>query len=704
MQGEFDNPPSAFAQEMQGSQRYPEGTYPTRRRDRNGNGNGNGGDTLRKTMEALKRHGISSEHEVSKAEMEARYGHWWHNMDLATAPPPALGRFTGGFRTCGFTGNGGMVITMNASKVFRLSIEPWNKMAPIWYNKGTDEGDHIGHNPYFKNDVTGRQPWTHYASDGNRVGPLPAPPAAPKRYLAANIAYAGPGNTPNFPVPLLTMTDEMNGEFIQNSWSPLPYTNINPVSCGFTETNDYAFFMGGYIEAKVLVPQGSSGAEVMYIGQNEVRGIGIGTVGIEPSGYPLNQGFHVCMDPNRLDFKIKPEYLFYQTGHGGKVPDKLIPGEDPAQRCYVVPIVPAANGPLRMFTPIDNNGVAKVPTSHLDGSASLWMGVISHEADTSVRNYHWKSYRSDNINPMDFSTLDQPELFVTAGVPPVQTNYEGPGPFPYCAYDYNPDAHSGLHPEMTPMLGSHLLELVELIHVQASKVPAIGDATISLGADPQFNVPGIKEGCFWDRCFKIWMDQSFRTRRASPSPMMSMVAGYPLFEVKCGGSTPGTAATVILKYKMFYQYIIGIDHPNFEMSQGNQIYDLDVEDYRLQAAPMGGAGNNMQQAAEYAKKVALYNAQDKIRRDMSLPIANPMTPKAGITPPINHDSPGFFDLVLGAAKNYVTEEFGSLNKAAQWLWRTAVPAAAGLINPELGLAAVPFADYTAGTFADVTGL
>lgn len=683
-----------FAQGVQGAQRYPEGSYPTRRRDRGGDGNGNG-DTLRKTMEALRRHGISSENEPSKAEMEARYGHWWHNMDLATAPPPALGRFTGGFRTCGFVGNGGAVITITPSKLFRLSIEPWNKLAPIWY-VCTDEGDHCGHNPWFKTDVTGRQPWTHFKADGNRPAPNPL-----KLYLASNIEHlAGP--KPNFPCPLLAFTDEMNGEFIQAGYIPLPYTNINPLSVGFTETNDYAFFMGGYIEAKVICPQGSSGVEVQYIGQNEVRGLGIGTVGVEPSGYPLNQGFHVCMDPNRLDFKIKPEYFLYQTTGGAKVPDKLVPGENPAERCYVVPIVPAANGCLRMLTPIDGNGLPKVPTTAADGSAALWMGVVSHEADTSVRNYHWKTYRSDNTNIFDLPTLYEPEIFFAPSGTQVQ--YDGPGAFPYMAYDYNPDTMSGAYTG-TAMLGSHLIEEVYALKTQLDTPPDPADKTFVVGANPQFLPIGASKGCFWDRCFKIWMDQSFRTRRASPSPVQSMVSGMPLFEVKCGGGQPGTGATVILKYKMFYQYIIGIDHPNFEMSQGNQIYDLDVEDYRLQSAPAGGAGITMNSAAEYAKKVALYNAQEKIRRDIALPIASPMTPKAGLSPPLNHDTPGFFDLILGAAKNYVSDQFGSLNKAAQWLWKTSVPAVAGFIGgPEMGLAATPFADATAGTFADITGL
>jgi len=628
----------AYANEVNGS-----------KNGRNGHGNGNGG----MYHKAMRKQDILREPE--DAEMEARMGMFWHNMDLATAPPPAIGQFTGGFRTTPFVGIGGTVSAIADDKVCRLSIEPWNKMCPLW-------AIHISEGDDFRNETFFNHP----------TGGLIANSWADGVHLSVN----------NNAQPVKKMTIDHNNacecaalpSAVPGMTEAIPYTNITPAQSGFFLENDWAFFMGGLITVTVHVPSGAS-AHVSFIGQNEARGLGIGTVMVSNNGYPMNRGLNAQMDPNQLDFAIDDHYFIAGSTLDAKTPDVIIGGCDPQTKTYSIPVIPPCNGAYRMFQSYDPaTGLPVKPPLHPTVAANMgcftdskWMAVVSHEEQAGTRWYSWDT-AGLTLDPLAHAlgdrVIDEPECFA-AGVPTYTK-----GPVPYWNHNVNGDTEAG---GSTKYLGSHLIEECRLCATASPRpllAPYFGEVTWE--TDP-------RQALYEERMWKIWMDDHYRCRRASPSPSQSLKAGYPLFEIRCPNSTPDSTVTVEYRYKMFFQYITGILHPSYEQSQRNSIYDLDVEDLRLQAAPAVGSGISATDAIIDMKRRASTAAEPEVARSIFIGPAEVASiyvqPKSGISTGVNHSDSNIMSTILGGAVDFVRNNPDIVSSVAKFLFRNdgAVP-------------------------------
>ena len=653
---------------------------------------------------------------ISDEEKAHRHGYWWAHLASAIAPPPAVGTFGGGFRTLGFVGTGGSTQTMADKDLLRFAINPWSKYSPIWLAT-LDTYDPSG--PQY--DVRDTAPWQvgvkEAISGGLEIIPGNPTATSDNQLMSSDSVGASIAADPLICVDRsdTSITNECTmdlsgaiGSGVQRvNIRPLEYTAPTPGQLGFVDEHDWAFFMGGYITVKVSVPQFSS-VSVTCIGQNELRGVGLGNIFVGPGGTPINGG-DSC-DPNKIDFQII-DTAFKWGGLAQMKPQttSIGGGNNPTESFFTIPVIPSADGAYLMVGGAQSLG----PSIHYgqgDNVDSDWMAVLSHNAPVGQYGYSYEtalSAVSRSSLPYMFHGSDSKDRYgsldATNNTKPAMAFYSNMGLMMHNQCDQigqgvpiqqniqidaggtmfaNPPGVTNNFPSWVdigaPAQGTGAYGATNgIIDWQGGSVNRATGVYVIKGGNANVYATSQREGSV----YRVRWDAHYRTRRATASIAQSLISGMPQIELFAHGGSLGSIQ-IDIRYKFFYQYIIDINHPLFEQAIENNIEDINVDQYRLQAAPVTGSGSTEAAAIESSRLQAIERSDAITRKllDASHSTAKMVIPRSGITQPVKHDEPSFMDKLFGGAASIGKSIWNTGTTAAKWLWKNSDTIGKGIVQ------------------------
>ncbi len=340
-----------------------------------------------------------------------RYGHFWHNLDKAVQAPPSNSSQAQYQKTVPWSGNGGFTSHIATDKVMRVWVEPWNAERPFMSYTDSPGTSMIGPN--------------NSSSNADRELSFPA---------SSNLETHA-------------------------------YQNVGMVQSGFL-LDSRAYFMGGFIEGVAYVDDTSRGT-INIIGQNEVRGIGVGpleelNVNRDIGQFP-DDWLH---DPNATDYDISSAANTLGGMKSLKTAHLVVnhEGSNTQKAFFSIPIVPPKGGCMQMSE--NMRGGANSGSTFLVPVTKVVTYTTSHDfCDRTSGNDSGQIVASSSTAATGGQTSARPFTFTSA---------EGD--------------HTGVSPADAYPYGT-------------------------LPADVVYNTDGKK-----------------RLVRATQQPMQSLIAGYPLIE------------------------------------------------------------------------------------------------------------------------------------------------------------------------------
>jgi hypothetical protein len=550
--------------------------------------------TVNSVVENLAQLRVSDEHQ------EHRHALVLANTHAQVAPIPAYAASNGlNYPSVGWSGSGGNQFTLAAGNTVRLVPNPWNVANPI------------------------------------------AARVLPTGTIGTTVASSVNSGAGQVPVGTEFNDEYVSGPGAVGSIVNIQYTNINQTDSGFptsapNDMDPVAQFAGGHMIVTVVCAENTS-ATVVAIGQNEVRGVGIG-----PYTEETMQQFQYGMQPSLPDYDNDESlYTPYGEMQRFKEPSMVVGTTNLSTKVVSVPIKPSHGNWYCMMN--------DEPALNEDASFIQIVSATVHAKDGggfdrfNDANEVGNSASTSIVKAGTYVNLNQSSTFVSRG-----------NPF-FTIGDPTDTSENTWHPK-----GSGYMRYLDA-NTLLNTAPTSGLVTDA------------------DRSLASWIapitnvDASTILRSRRNRPRRSVNAGIrdgmPIVEIK------GLTGVVNIQVHFKMHYNIAVTNASAHYERAIMPLNLHMNHLLNHVSTHAGVGstveeaikNSLMQAANSTKKPKITHTMIDAGSKITGGALVMYTPKSGVKEPVHHEEEthqSFAEKLLGGMKSGLSY----IGSGASWLW------------------------------------